>query len=463
MMRTGLIAKKLGMTRLFRDDGTHVPVTVLHLDQVQVVAARRQATDGYDAVQLGWGRAKVKNVSQPNKGHFAKAKVEPKAKLVEFRVAPDALLEPGATLSPAHFVVGQQVDVCGITKGKSFAGPMKRWNFAGLEASHGVSVSHRSHGSTGNRQDPGKTFKNKKMAGHLGVERVTTLNLAVAAVDEARGAGGEGRLRAGARRGEEGAARRGAVSGGAAGRAPRGGGAGGGGSSGGGGVIMQIEIRTLDNAGAGTADLPDEYFAATPRTDIIARVVHWQLAKRRAGTHKAKGMGEVSGTTKKPYRQKGTGNARQGSLRAPQFRTGGVVHGPVVRDHGYSLNKKVRRLGLISALSQKRAEGKLVVLDAAAADGKTRALAGRLKALGWRSVLVLDHQVDETFLRAARNIVGIDVLPTVGANVYDIMRHDVLAITTAGVAGLKARLDGERGEGTAEPVVAAAPDAEAAP
>ena len=186
-MRTGLIAKKLGMTRLFKDDGTHIPVTVLHLDQVQVVDVRTQERDGYTAVQLGWGTAKVKNVSQPNKGHFARVKVEPKKKLREFRVAPDALLESGQTLTAAHFVPGQKVDVCGITKGKGFAGGMKRWNFRGLEASHGVSVSHRSLGSTGNRQDPGKTFKNKKMPGHLGQERVTTLNVEIAAVDAERG------------------------------------------------------------------------------------------------------------------------------------------------------------------------------------------------------------------------------------------------------------------------------------
>jgi large subunit ribosomal protein L3 len=185
--RTGLLAKKLGMTRIFRDDGTHVPVTVLHIDNLQVVAQRTQDKDGYTAVQLGWGTAKVKNVSQPNRGHFAKAKVEPKAKVVEFRVADDALLEPGATLSAAHFSAGERVDVCGITQGKGFAGGMKRWNFSGLEASHGVSISHRSLGSTGNRQDPGRTFKNKKMAGHLGVERVTTLNLVVAAVDTDKG------------------------------------------------------------------------------------------------------------------------------------------------------------------------------------------------------------------------------------------------------------------------------------
>ncbi len=186
-MRTGLIAKKLGMTRMFKDDGTHVPVTVLHLDDVQVVDVRTQERDGYTALQLGWGRAKVKNVTQPNKGHYARLKVEPKRKLAEFRVSEDAVLQSGDTLSAAHFVVGQMVDVCGVTKGKGFAGAMKRWNFRGLEASHGVSVSHRSHGSTGNRQDPGKTFKNKKMAGHLGVERVTTLNLVVAGIDAERG------------------------------------------------------------------------------------------------------------------------------------------------------------------------------------------------------------------------------------------------------------------------------------
>lgn len=205
---------------------------------------------------------------------------------------------------------------------------------------------------------------------------------------------------------------------------------------------MQIEIKTLDNGSAGFADLPDEIFGQSPRADIMARVVHWQQAKRRAGTHKTKGMGEVQGTTKKPYKQKGTGNARQGSLRAPQFRTGGRVHGPVVRDHGYDLPKKVRRLGLISALSQKHAEGKLVVLDAATAGDtpKTKEFQAKLKVLGWTSALVIDRVVDAGFLRASRNIIGVDVLPTVGANVYDILAHDVLAITTAGIDGLKERL-----------------------
>ena len=206
---------------------------------------------------------------------------------------------------------------------------------------------------------------------------------------------------------------------------------------------MQIEIRTLDNGSAGTAELPDEIFAVAPRADIMARVVHWQLAKRRAGTHKTKGMGEVQGTTKKPWRQKGTGRARQGSLRAPQFRTGGVVHGPVVRDHSYDLPKKVRRLGLISALSQKQAEGRLVVLDGLGGGGKTKELAARLKAFGWRSVLIVDREIADGFRRASRNLPGVDVLPTGGANVYDILDHDVLAITTAGVEGLRERLTAE--------------------
>ena len=185
--RTGLIARKLGMTRLFNDDGSTVPVTVLHLDEVRVIARRDAEKDGYDALQVGIGRAKPKNVTRANRGHFAKAGVEAPLKLVEFRVGADAVVDLGAKLSGAHFVAGQKVDVTGISKGKGFAGAMKRWNFAGLEASHGVSVSHRSHGSTGNRQDPGKTFKNKKMAGHLGSERITTQNLVVAGHDLEKG------------------------------------------------------------------------------------------------------------------------------------------------------------------------------------------------------------------------------------------------------------------------------------
>ncbi len=186
-MRTGVIAKKVGMTRLFQDDGRHVPVTVLALDNLQVVAQRKAATDGYDAVQLGAGSAKAKNLTKPERGHFGKAEVEPKAKVVEFRVDEGNLLDVGAELSADHFVTGQLVDVQGVTQGKGFAGAMKRWGFAGLRATHGVSVSHRSHGSTGNRQDPGRVFKNKKMAGHMGAKNRTQQNLEVVRTDADRG------------------------------------------------------------------------------------------------------------------------------------------------------------------------------------------------------------------------------------------------------------------------------------
>jgi len=186
-MRSGVIAQKLGMTRVFTDGGEHVPVTVLKLDNCQVIAHRTADKEGYVALQLGTGSRKAKNVSKALRGHFAKSKVEPKRKVAEFRVSQDALIPVGAELTADHFVVGQYVDVTGTSVGKGFAGGMKRWNFGGLRASHGVSISHRSIGSTGGRQDPGKTFKNKKMPGHMGDRTVTTLNLKVVRTDVERG------------------------------------------------------------------------------------------------------------------------------------------------------------------------------------------------------------------------------------------------------------------------------------
>jgi large subunit ribosomal protein L3 len=187
MMRTGVIAKKLGMTRFFDEAGTHVPVTVLSLDGCQVTAHRTLDRDGYVALQLGAGKKKVKNTSQAERGHFAKALVEPKREVTEFRVTEDMLIDVGAELTADHFVPGQKVDIQGTTIGKGFAGGMKRWNFGGLRATHGVSLSHRSLGSTGQRQDPGKTFKGKKMGGQLGVETVTTQNLTIFRIDIERG------------------------------------------------------------------------------------------------------------------------------------------------------------------------------------------------------------------------------------------------------------------------------------
>jgi large subunit ribosomal protein L3 len=186
-MRTGVIAKKVGMTRLFQADGRHVPVTVLQLDEVQVVGRREKDKDGYTAVQLGAGKAKAKNVAKPQRAAFGKAEVEPKVRVTEFRVDEDGLLDVGSLISADHFVAGQMVDVSGVTQGKGFAGAMKRWGFGGLRATHGVSVSHRSHGSTGNRQDPGRVFKNKKMAGHMGARNRTQQNLEIVRTDPIRG------------------------------------------------------------------------------------------------------------------------------------------------------------------------------------------------------------------------------------------------------------------------------------
>jgi len=205
---------------------------------------------------------------------------------------------------------------------------------------------------------------------------------------------------------------------------------------------MRATVRTLDNQEVGDIELADEVFGLPVRPDILARVVNWQLAKRRAGTHKTKGISDISGTTKKPYKQKGTGRARQGSLRSPQFRGGAVIFGPVVRSHEFSLQKKVRRLALKTALSAKQAEGKLIVLETAKlAEAKTAALVKRFDKLGWSSVLIIDGPtVDENFARAARNIPGIDVLPQQGANVYDILRRDTLVLTRDAVQHLEARL-----------------------
>ena len=205
---------------------------------------------------------------------------------------------------------------------------------------------------------------------------------------------------------------------------------------------MRATVRTLDNQEAGDIELADEVFGLPVRRDILARVVNWQLAKRRAGTHKAKGISEISGTTKKPYKQKGTGRARQGSLRSPQFRGGAVIFGPVPRSHEFDLQKKVRRLGLKTALSAKQAEGKLVVIDnATVAEAKTKALRERFTALGWGSVLIIDGaEVNEGFARAARNLPRVDVLPQQGANVYDILRRDTLVLTRAAAEQLEARL-----------------------
>ena len=397
------------------------------------------------------------------RGHFAKALVEPKRTVAEFRVSEDNLIDVGAEITADHFVAGQKVDVTGVTVGKGFAGAMKRWNFGGLRATHGVSVSHRSHGSTGQRQDPGKTFKGKKMAGHLGQETVTTLNLTVWRVDVERGLilvkgavpGTEGtfvkirdavktarrlpsrapsasratlrpsrrrappkprrsRRRSRSRRPPKPPRRSRA-------EAPR--------RSAGswGRSLMKLDVIKLDGGKGGSIELPDDIFGIEEiRGDILQRCVTWQLAKRRAGTHKIQVRNEVSRTGKKMYKQKGTGGARHGSRRAAQFVGGAKAHGPVVRSHAFDLPKKVRALALRHALSSKAKAGSLIVLDTATPDGRQDRRAARpaSASIGVTNALVIaGAEVDANFKLAARNIPNVDVLPNAGLNVYDVLRR----------------------------------------
>ena len=332
-MRSGVIAQKVGMTRVFTDDGTHVPVTVLPVDSCQVVGQRTEEKDGYTAVQLGVGKAKVKNVTKPMRGQFAKAKVEPKRKLAEFRVDPDELIDVGAEITADHFVPGQYVDVTGMIDRQGLCRRHEApRNFSGLRATHGVSISHRSHGSTGKRQDPGKVFKGKKMAGHLGDEKVTTLNLRVVTNDAERGLimiqgavpgtkGGWVMVHDAVKRPlpeeapKPGAFRKAAGDAGEAakrGRAPsarRG-------CRGGERRVMKADVTTLDTKKAGDGRSRRRRLRAGAARRHTA--AHGALAARQAPRRhrtRSRTAREVNRTGTKPYRQKGTGRARQGSRR----------------------------------------------------------------------------------------------------------------------------------------------------
>ena len=428
------------------------------------------------------------------RGHFAKAQVEPKRKIAEFRVSPENLIGVGEEITADHYFAGQFVDVAGTSIGKGFAGGMKRHNFGGLRASHGVSVSHRSHGSTGQCQDPGKVFKGKKMAGHMGAVRVTTQNLQVVRTDSERGlimvkgavpgskggwvtikdavkkAAPENVILPAALRSDAGRRRRSRPQGGRGGRRRRGGrgaqaqqeaeqaaieAAEAEAAEAGEGERrrrsprgrerreMKLDVISLDASPAGSIELDDAIFGLKPRADILHRVVRWQLAKRQAGTHSTLGKSDVSYSTKKIYRQKGTGGARHGSRKAPIFRNGGTYKGPIAAQPRPRPDQEVPGARPEArALGQGRRRASSIVIDQASlAEGKTKLLAQALKGLGWKRALVIDGaEVNANFARAAQNIEGIDVLPSIGANVYDILRRDTLVLTKAGVEALEARL-----------------------
>jgi len=354
-MRSGVIAKKLGMTRLFMDDGQQIPVTVLQMENLQVVAQRTAEKDGYTAVQLGVGAAKAKNTSKAARGHFAAAKVEPKRKLAEFRVSADNLIE-----------VGEEIT--------------------------------------------GRVFKGKKMAGHMGAAKVTTQNLQVVKTDVERGL----------------IMIKGAVPG-----------------SKGGWVTIKDAVKkaTPENVIYPAALRSAAAAAEKAAEEAAAAAAAEEEAAAAAAAEAEQAAMDSAEATKKIYRQKGTGGARHGSRNAPIFRSGGVYKGPTPRSHAHDLTKKFRKLGLRHALSAKATAGELIVLDdATMKSSKTSDLAKNLKALGLKRALIIDHEPDANFAMAARNIDNVDVLPSIGANVYDILRRDTLVITKAGIEALEARL-----------------------
>ena len=457
-MRSGVIAQKVGMTRIFTDAGEHVPVTVLKLDGCQVVAHRTDESNGYTALQLGFGKAKVKNVSKAERGRFAVASVEPKMKVAEFRVSADSMIPVGAEITADHFVAGQFVDVTGTATGKGFAGGMKRWNFGGLRATHGVSVSHRSLGSTGGRQDPGKTFKNKKMAGHMGVDRDHHAQPARSFKRRRRtrpdpcrrrgpgccrwlrstcGTPSSVRLPQGCADARQVPDRRQGQRSGTVFRRNH--------APAEGLSAMNLYMTSLE----GTVDrfcraAGCDLRSAEPRPDLDRP--HGALSTRQAPRHVAHetmGRADVWRTGKKMYKQKGTGSARHGSARVPQFRGGGKAHGPVARSFAHDLPKKVRALALeVMRLSAKAASGEIIIWDKASLEeGKTKVLKERFVALGLTNALIIDgaRSCTRSFSLAARNIPHIDVLPVQGINVYDILRRQKLVLTRAAVDALEAR------------------------
>ena len=430
--RTGVITQKLGMSRVFNDAGEHVPVTVLRVDNCQVIAQRTQAQGGYVALQLGAGRVKVKNTTRAVRGHYAKARIEPKRHLFEFRVSEDALVDVGATLAADHFAAGQFVDAVGTSIGKGFAGGMKRHNFSGpareprrirlaprprldrpvpgpRQGVQGQEDGGPARERAGDRAEPRGRGDGCGARPHHG---------------EGRRAGPEGRRRAAVGCEEAPPAGRRSVPGRAPGPSPsrkpaeeaepeveegvapeaeddadgerRG------------GVLVKVDVIDFDAKKVGKIELADEVFGAAVRPDLMHRTVRWQLAKRRAGTHKTKSVAEIRGSTRKPFKQKGTGRARAGSRRAPHHRGGVAQFGPVLRDHAHKLPKKVRKLALKSALSSKQADGKLAIVDSLdLGSARTRVLAERLAGLGWSSALVIDgDEIDAGFARAARNLTG---------------------------------------------------------
>ena len=385
-MQKGIIGKKLGMTQLFDENGKVVPVTVIEAGPCTVVQKKTEESDGYQAVQLGFGEVSAKKVNKAAKGHFDKADVAPKRTLREFRLADISGVNVGDILKADVFAAGDHVDVVGVSKGKGYQGVIKRFGQHRLRESHGTGPVARHAGSNGSTSTPSRVFKGKKLPGHMGAERVTVQNLIVPRQRESVK--------------EE-------------------------------NTMAQFDVVDMNGKKVSTVELSDAVFGITPNEKAVHEAVVNFLANQRQGTQNTKIRKEVRGGGKKPWRQKGTGHARQGSIRAPQWTHGGVALGPKPRDYSYRINKKVKRLAVLSALSDKAVSGNMIVVDKMTAEEyKTKTVVAMLAAVGaGKKNLVVNETVDAKFVKSAANIPGVKTTTASSVNTYDVVNADKMIIS----------------------------------
>ncbi len=445
MSAKGILGRKLGMTQIWDDENRVVPVTVIEAGPCRVVQLKTPERDGYSAVQLAFGDTKPQRLSRPELGHLKKADAPPLRHVAELRVDDLSGFEVGQVIGADVFGAGERVDVTGISKGKGFTGAMVRHNFKGQGASHGNHKKHRSPGSIGACATPARVFKGMKMAGQHGNKRITTQNLEVVEGDVERGImlvkgavpGPNGGLVFVTQRGQApGRADRRRLRARTARRRS-----------------MKLDVKSASGAAAGTVDVPDDLFGITPNTSVMHQVVTAQLAAARSGTHSTKTRAEVRGGGAKPWRQKGTGRARQGSIRAPHWRGGGVAHGPKPRDYRQRTPKKMIRLALRSALSDRAAEGKVLVVDEwGIASPSTKAAIELLAAVGSAHRRASATSGSSSCSSATRRAVWksfrnlgerVQIVIPDELNTYDVLVNDWLVFTKATLGDAVARFGGK--------------------
>ena len=413
-MQKAIIGKKIGMTQIFDESGKVIPVTVVEAGPCVVIQKKTTENDGYESVQIGYGDITAKHVTKPMQGHFAKADVAAKKTLKEFRLADCAALNVGDVIKADTFAVGDIVDVSGTSKGKGFAGAIKRHNQHRLKETHGTGPVHRQAGSMGACSSPSRIYKGKGMAGHMGAEKVTVQNLEIVKVDSennliaVKGAIPVITDSVKAKRKEDTS-------------------------------MAKIAVFNMAGQQVSETELSDAVFAVTPNEAVMHAMVVNYLANQRQGTQSTLTRTEVAGGGRKPWRQKGTGHARQGSIRAPQWTHGGVALGPKPRSYRYSLTKKTRKLAMKSALSTKVQDQNMIVLDSLQVeDYKTKTIVAMLKALNVEGkALLVTAAADQKVVKSAANIPGVKTAAVNTLNVYDILNYDKFIVSQDAVAKLE--------------------------